>query len=363
MTKCLLFYDLIFIHFYPYFTLMQFTNLNILTITIFLTFILGFAFISYKSYLKQIDFNKDFPLLSSNSFFYIKYLILLLSFFIILFSIFWPKFWISENQSQTKWIDVTFVLDVSKSMNVADIEDNNYKYTRLDIAKKAISDFVVKNKQNRYSLIIFAWEAISTIPLTTDYDVFLTFLDNVDYRNLTKQWSNFEAALRLWEERFSYSEWNSKALIFISDGWDDDYKIDANSIKQITKKENWVNYFIIWVWTDKWWKIITWKDAFWRLSYQTYNWQYVISKLNEKNLKEIKDITWWQYIKVNNVWDLSKLDNYLDNIEKKVINTNPNSSLKDFSRNLTFMSFILFMIFILLYIFENKFYKLIKKDE
>jgi hypothetical protein len=43
-----------------------------------------------------------------------------------------------------------FVLDVSKSMNVADISDGHYNYTRLDIAKKAISDYVVKHDNNRY---------------------------------------------------------------------------------------------------------------------------------------------------------------------------------------------------------------------
>jgi hypothetical protein len=35
-------------------------------------------------------------------------------------------------------IDIVFVLDVSKSMNVADIEGNGGNYLRLDFAKKAI---------------------------------------------------------------------------------------------------------------------------------------------------------------------------------------------------------------------------------
>jgi len=43
-----------------------------------------------------------------------------------------------------------FVLDVSKSMNVADIEDSNYAYTRLDIMKKSISNFVVKHENDRF---------------------------------------------------------------------------------------------------------------------------------------------------------------------------------------------------------------------
>jgi hypothetical protein len=43
-----------------------------------------------------------------------------------------------------------FVLDVSKSMNVADITDNNYAYTRLDIAKESIARFVTKHSEDRF---------------------------------------------------------------------------------------------------------------------------------------------------------------------------------------------------------------------
>jgi hypothetical protein len=43
-----------------------------------------------------------------------------------------------------------FVLDVSKSMNVADMYDSNYAYTRLDIIKDSISKFVVSHKEDRF---------------------------------------------------------------------------------------------------------------------------------------------------------------------------------------------------------------------
>jgi hypothetical protein len=43
-----------------------------------------------------------------------------------------------------------FVLDVSKSMNVADITDNNYAYTRLDSIKKSIANYVSKHVDDRF---------------------------------------------------------------------------------------------------------------------------------------------------------------------------------------------------------------------
>ncbi|MDP2395610.1 MAG: hypothetical protein Q8S84_00880 [bacterium] len=45
---------------------------------------------------------------------------------------------------------MTFVVDVSKSMNVADINDSEYAYTRLDVVKDAIAKYISSHTQNRY---------------------------------------------------------------------------------------------------------------------------------------------------------------------------------------------------------------------
>jgi hypothetical protein len=43
-----------------------------------------------------------------------------------------------------------FVVDVSKSMNVADITDSNYSYTRLDVVKDSISKYVASHREDRF---------------------------------------------------------------------------------------------------------------------------------------------------------------------------------------------------------------------
>jgi hypothetical protein len=45
---------------------------------------------------------------------------------------------------------MTFVVDVSKSMNVSDISDSNNAYTRLDVVKDSISKFVSSHPQDRF---------------------------------------------------------------------------------------------------------------------------------------------------------------------------------------------------------------------
>jgi hypothetical protein len=106
----------------------------------------------------------------------------------------------------------------------------------------------------------------------------------------------------MWVDRFVSSEDRSKALVFISDWWDSDDVVNKSNIEKIIEQVKGITYFVVWVWTNKWWKIITWRDAFGRYSYQRYNWDYVVSKINKNNLKDIASSVDWDYIYVNEVW-------------------------------------------------------------
>ncbi len=337
---------------------MQFTNLNIFTFLIFIILSWIIAYFVYKKYFTQISFNKKYKLLASRKIFYIKYIFLLLSIIIILFWIFWVRYWEKKVKTKAKWIDTMFVLDVSKSMNVADIKDSNYAYTRLDIVKEAIAKYVSEHKQDRFWLVIFAWDAISTIPLTTDHDLFLTMLKWVDYRNLTVQGSNFSKAIKLWINRFTWDKDRSKSLVFISDWWDfwDNTNLNIKIPKNIT-------YFVVWVGTNKGWRIIKARDDFGRFIYQRYKWQYVISRLNSDNLEKIANQLNWNYFKLKDAYDLKKLNNKLDKLQKTVLEKTVSWELWNFWRSLTMFSFIFFILFLIFYIFPNKLEKLWKKFE
>jgi len=333
---------------------MQLTNINIISILIFTLVIIIVLYIFFLSYKKQILLNLNFKKLSVQKYFFIKYLFLLSSFFILLLSIFWPKWNISIIQ-ENKWEEIVFVLDVSKSMNVADISSDN-TYTRLDFAKESIWNFVINNKNNKYGLVIFSWDAVSSLPLTSDIDIFISVLNNVDYRNLTSQWTNFTKALELAFDRLSYSNEKSWAIVLISDWWEKEDLWNLQNLKNDKKTE----VYVAWIWSEKWWKIITWIDVFGRINYQTYLWEFVISSLNNSNLEYISNLFSWKYLKLNSYTDINKFSSYMQEIEKKVIENNL-SIKNDLSRELTNISFVLFILFLIIYFFENKIYYLINK--
>lgn len=250
------------------------------------------------------------------------------------------KLWDAKQSSETGWLDIVFVLDVSKSMNVLDYKQGNNVYSRLDTAKSLISNYISKNPQNRYWLVIFAWDAISTLPLTTDADIFLTLLKNVDYKNLSVQGSDFEKAINLWVNRFTDDK-RSKVMIIMSDGWDD--KIELNQIKSYIKDKN-ITSFVFWLWTDNGGYIPTWQDVFWNISYQKYNWDYVVSKLNQDNLESIANAMSGKYFNTNSI---DKINSFLINLNKNIIKQAMNNAdWFDISRQIAALSFFFFFLYI-----------------
>lgn len=327
---------------------MEITNLNLLSIFIFIVIVLTCIFLLFNFYIKREKLKKKYILLfNQNKYFYVKYLLLFISLFFLLFSIFWIQYFSSEQEQKIDWIDLVFTLDVSKSMNALDFE--NSTISRLEVSKALITKYVLNNPNNRYWLVIFAWDAISLSPLTTDTSIFINFLQNVDYRNLSKQWTDLEKAINLSVDRLYFEKDDrSKALVLISDGWDEWEEINLDNIKKISKSKNIPN-IILWVATNNWAYIPDWADLFWNIIYQKYNWEAVITKLNSSVLKDIANSLNWSYYSVSSISNLWKDLEKFDDLKKKSILTTGLSKSKDIWYFLSILS----LLFFLLYLFFN----------
>jgi uncharacterized protein YlbG (UPF0298 family) len=187
-----------------------------------------------------------------------------------------------------------------------------------------------------------------------DHDVFLTFLKWVDYRNIFKQWTDLKKAVKLAVERFDFSDNRSKVVVIISDWADSDYQIDKSYFQSLKEKYKNVEFFVVWVWTENWWRIIKKIDVFGRPVYQKYKWKYVISKINEKNLEDLADSLDAPYIKLENVWDLKKLEKNLLWLTKKAILKNSKSEKNDLTRIFIIFAFIFFLIYLWMWFYNIK---------
>ncbi|TSA36556.1 MAG: VWA domain-containing protein [Opitutales bacterium] len=110
--------------------------------------------------------------------------------------------------------DVVFVLDVSKSMLVADMRPN-----RLTRAKASIANFIKRKGTGNVGLVAFAGQAFLQCPLTRDYDAFFRTLDETDTASIQVSGTDIGRAIEEAELAFSSGR-NRKLVIILTDGED-----------------------------------------------------------------------------------------------------------------------------------------------
>lgn len=112
-------------------------------------------------------------------------------------------------------LDVVICLDVSSSMNTTDMEGDS----RLTVAKRGIIQLLNNLKGERVSVVIFANEAYTQLPLTMDYGAAKLFVQEIETDLITNQGTNIGAALEMAKIQFIDSE-SGHAVLVVTDGED-----------------------------------------------------------------------------------------------------------------------------------------------
>lgn len=300
--------------------------------------------IFYKTY-KQNKSLKIWKISKNKNLIYISYILLFLSFILLLISAFFTDY-TTQNNNWKSNEKVLFLLDVSKSMKALDYNEWNKTYSRLDTAKKWISDFVSNAPNISTWLNVFAWEVVWIMPIMNSSDTFLTFLYWVDENNLSKQGTNIYDSILYSIERFDKKDNSKKSIFLISDWGDELEKKDFSKIKKSLDEQK-IKLYIIWIWSKRGSFIPLETDYFGQTTYKTYNSKKVVTKLNSDNLQNIASKLGTTYSEISSYWD----KNYEQIIwkNKNFINLN----IKE-TRFFIILSYILFLSFTILF-FYNKF--------
>ena len=113
----------------------------------------------------------------------------------------------------TEGIDIMLAVDISQSMQIEDFKPN-----RLEAAKTVARDFIKGRVQDRIGLVVFSGDAFSLAPLTTDYELLFSYLDDVSFDMIESRGTAIGSALAVVTNRMRESESKSKVCILISDG-------------------------------------------------------------------------------------------------------------------------------------------------
>ncbi|MFN8239525.1 MAG: VWA domain-containing protein [Bacteroidales bacterium] len=241
----------------------------------------------------------------------LKLVFWLLALIFLILTVSRPQFGSKLEEVKRKGIEAIIALDVSNSMLAKDIQPD-----RLERAKQAISRLVENLTDDKIGLIVFAGDAYTQIPVTTDYISARMFLSTIRPDLVPVQGTAIGSAIDLAMRSFSQGTEKSRAIILITDG--ENHEDDAVAKAREAAAAGIVIYTIgigspegvpISVGSDASNEYLRDKDG-----------NTVITRLDENVLKEIASVTNGKYIRASNSnIGLEQLYNDIGRLKKKEI--------------------------------------------
>jgi len=143
----------------------------------------------------------------------VKFVLLMIAYTFAVLGVAGPKYGTKLQETKRTGSEIIIALDVSNSMMAEDIKPN-----RLERAKQAIALLIDRLSDHRIGLIVFAGEAYTQLPITTDYVSAKMFLSTISPDIVPIQGTAIGAAINLAVNSFPPNSEAGKAIIVITDG-------------------------------------------------------------------------------------------------------------------------------------------------
>ena len=124
-----------------------------------------------------------------------------------------PQFGSKLETVKRQGVEVMIALDISNSMLAQDVQPS-----RLEKAKRLVAQLVDKMENDKVGIIVFAGDAFTQLPITSDYISAKMFLESINPSLISKQGTAIGAAINLATRSFTPQEGVGRAVIVITDG-------------------------------------------------------------------------------------------------------------------------------------------------
>ena len=232
---------------------------------------------------------------------------------------------------------MVIALDTSTSMNSEDVTPSRLEKSKFELAQ------LIKNlKGDRVAIIVFAGASHLYLPLTTDYEAALLFLNEIDTEMIPTQGTSISAALNNAISAFQDDPEKFKVLLLISDG--EDHEGEAIEIaKKASKVGLMINTVGVGSNSGSLVPIKNFNSN--KKSYKRNNDGNLITSIpNVKILQEISKAGNGKSFWFSNNGDSYKIIlNEIDNLEKKTISTHEYSEYEDRYQLFAFISFLMLL--------------------
>jgi Ca-activated chloride channel family protein len=203
-----------------------------------------------------------------------------------------PRWGYTYEELKRRGLDLIVAVDTSRSMLANDIPPN-----RLQRVKLAVQDLLTELKGDRVGIIAFAGRAFLQAPLTIDYEAAAEALNDLDTETIPEGGTNISEAIAVATRTFGKSAMGNRALIIFTDG--EELQGDALKVAQ-TAADAGVRIFTIGVGTPEGSLIPLPSQMGGSTFVKDPNGQVVKSKLDEKRLREIAELTGGVFLPLGN---------------------------------------------------------------
>lgn len=240
----------------------------------------------------------------------------------------------TSNEKVEQWtegIDIMLVIDISKSMTIQDFRPN-----RLEAAKQVAKDFIAGRFQDRIGIVIFSGDAYSLAPLTTDYKLLNSYIDEITFEKIDASGTAIGSALAVATNRMRESDSKSKVIILLSDGDNTAGNIDPITAAEISQAYD-IKIYTIGIGKDG--RVPSGKDIFGRTLYSE-------NTLDETTLRKIAEIGEGNFYRASDNKALEDVFTLIDTFEKAEIKESRFKDTTDYYQVYLKWAIVIFLLWV-----------------
>ncbi len=267
---------------------------------------------------------------------HIPFLLFLGAFSFVVISVARPQSTSTTSSSTTEGIDVVMALDISSSMLARDFTPD-----RFSAAKEITSRFMLDRPNDRIGLVVFAGEAYTQSPLTTDHRTLVNLLSQVEMGLITDG-TAIGTGLATAVNRLRHSASPSKVVVLLTDGVNNSGQIDPLTAAELAKEFG-IRVYTVGVGTEgmaPYPAIDMWGDVVY---------QQAKVEIDEELLTQISEMTGGQYFRATDNASLESIYEEINQLEKVKIEV---ENRVDYEEHFTFYLLIALGLLLLMMIFN-----------
>ena len=143
----------------------------------------------------------------------VKFWLVTAALVMVIFMLARPQFGSKMETVKRQGVETVVALDISNSMLAQDVTPS-----RLEKSKKLVSRLVETFNNDKVAMIVFAGEAFTQLPITSDYISAKMFFETISPSLITTQGTDIRGAIDLAMKSFTPNEGVGRAIVLRTDG-------------------------------------------------------------------------------------------------------------------------------------------------